>query len=95
MAKKILITLGAILGLATLVATVFFHLLGQSLGKADPTPKFITTEPMTAKHLALPMETTIFYDGSKTRAKYQQEKPLKEELVSSIHLPITKPLMWG
>ncbi|MEG9476578.1 hypothetical protein [Mannheimia indoligenes] len=93
MAKKILITLGVIFVLVALAVMVFFHLIGQSLGKVDPTPKFITTEPMTAKHLPLPVETTIFYDGNKTRAKYEQEKPLKESAIISIHLP--EPLMWG
>lgn len=93
MAKKILIILGVIFVLVALTVMVFFHLLGQSLGKADPTPKFITTESMKAKHLPLPVETTIFYDGNKTRAKYQQEKPLKESAIISIHLP--EPLMWG
>lgn len=95
MAKKILITLSFILVLVALAVMVFFYQLGQSWGKADPTPKFITTEPMTAKHLPLPVETTIFYDSNKTRAKYKQEKPLKESAITSIHLPITEPLMWG
>ncbi|MEG9544533.1 hypothetical protein V6W75_00785 [Mannheimia sp. HC-2023] len=93
MAKKMLVTLRQIFGLVALAVMVFFIMIGQSLGKVDPTPKFITAEPMIAKHLPLPVETTIFYDGNKTKAKYEQEKPLKESAITGIHLP--EPLMWG
>ncbi|QLB19684.1 hypothetical protein [Mannheimia granulomatis] len=95
MAKKIVIALCVIFTLAAVAVSVFLYQFGQSLGKADPTPKFITTEPMIAKHLPLPVETTIFYDGNKTKAQYTQEKPLKESAVTSIHLLITEPLKWG
>lgn len=94
MAKKIVIALCGICILVALGVSLFFYQLEQSL-KAQPTPKFTTTEPITTKHLLLPVETTIFYDGNKTEAKYKQEKPLEEAFVSSIHIPITTPLMWG
>ena len=99
--KKIHIVFGTIV-VITLVITAVFYVFAKSTSAMysqgnvkSTTPYFITTEPIIAKNILLPIGTKISYKKNHFWEKNEQKSLLKEENITSISLKEGTTMLWG